>query len=138
MGVFSKKMCDLATVIISDKVWDPNNLQAPNQIDFPPPKFMDKNLPFSKGRKLIVNIKIDPRGIQNFYIDDLIGLGLDFPNCDNIKQSKCAPLLAIHALSHPLHKDEPIPLHEMAARHKLKAEGLLKVTKMILGWHWDF
>ncbi len=26
----------------------------------------------------------------------------------------------------------------MAARHKLDAEGLLKETKMILGWMWDF
>jgi hypothetical protein len=31
-----------------------------------------------------------------------------------------------------------IPCHEMAARHKLWAEGWLKETKIILGWLWDF
>jgi hypothetical protein len=34
--------------------------------------------------------------------------------------------------------DEPIPHYNMAARHKLDVEGLLKETKMILGWMWDF
>jgi hypothetical protein len=33
---------------------------------------------------------------------------------------------------------EPIPQHDMAARHKLWADGLLEETKMILGWMWDF
>jgi hypothetical protein len=34
--------------------------------------------------------------------------------------------------------NKPIPHHNMAALHKLSAEGRLEETKMILGWMWDF
>jgi hypothetical protein len=87
-GVISETMCDLATAIIFNNKWNPNNLHVPNQENSPPPKFMHNYLPFGIGNKLIVNVNVNPQGIHNIYNDDLIGLGLDLPDCRNIKQSK--------------------------------------------------
>jgi hypothetical protein len=137
-GVISETMCNLATAIILNDDWDPDELHAPNQEDFPPPNFMPEDVPFGFGKELIVDVKINPRGIHDIYIVNLIGLGLDLPDCDNIKRSERAPLLAIDAFSWCVHKEEPIPHYNMAARHKLIAEGLLEESKMILGWKWDF
>jgi hypothetical protein len=99
---------------------------------------MPDNVPFGIGKELIVNVKINPRGIHNIYINNLIGLGLDLPDCDNIKRSERAPLFAIDAFSWCVHKEDPIPRYDMAVRHKLIAKGLLEESKMILGWKWDF
>jgi hypothetical protein len=99
---------------------------------------MPDNIPFGIGKERIVNVKINPKGIHDIYIDNLIGLGLDLPDCDNTKRSERAPLLAINAFSWRIHKEEPIPYYDMAACHKLIAEGLMEESKMILGWKWDF
>jgi hypothetical protein len=99
----------------------------------PPPNFMPDDAPFGIGKELIVDVEINPRGIHNIYINNLIGLGLDLPDCDNITRSERATLLAIDAFSRRIHKEEPIPHYDMAARHKLIAKGLLEESKMILG-----
>ncbi len=83
-------------------------------------------------------MEVDSRRTHDIYIDDLVGLGLDSPGTDNLKRSERAPLLAIDVCSRQRTPVEPIPQHDMAARHKLWAEGLLKEMKMILGWMWDF
>jgi hypothetical protein len=137
-SVVSETICNLATVIISHNNWDPDELHAPAQENLPPPIFLPDNIPFGEGRELIVNIKTNPCGTQDINVNNLIGLGLDLPSSNNIKQSEQAPLLAIDACSQQLHNKEPIPCHKMAARHKLWAEGWLEETTMISGWLWDF
>jgi hypothetical protein len=137
-GVISESICNLATAILHDNPWYPDNLQAPNQESFPSPKFMDDNVPFGEGKELIIDVKVNSRGTYDINIDDLVGLGLDLPESDNLKRSKRAPLLAIDACSRRRAPDEPILHYNMAARHKLNAEGFLEETKMILGWMWDF
>ncbi len=137
-GAISKAICDLATALILHDDWNPEDLHAPNQEIFPTPIFLPDNIPFKKGKELIVNISINKRGMHDIYIDDLIGLGLDLPKCNNKKRSEAAPLLAINACSQRVTNDEPIPRHNMAALHKLSAEGRLEETKMTLGWMWDF
>jgi hypothetical protein len=54
---------------------------------------MPDDVPFGIGKELIVNVEINPRGIHDIYINDLIGLGLDLPDCNNIRRSERAPLL---------------------------------------------
>ncbi len=85
-----------------------------------------------------MDVCINKRGTHDIYINDLIGLGLDLPGCNNRRRSEAAPLLTINACSRRVANDEPIPRHNMAALHKLSAEGRLEETKMILGWMWDF
>jgi hypothetical protein len=108
-GVISETICYLATTIIQNDAWDPDNLQAPNQEKFPPPKFMADDVIFGKGRELVINVEVDSRGTHDIYIDDLAGLGLDLPGTDNLKRSEQAPLLAIDACSRQRTPIEPIP-----------------------------
>ncbi len=137
-GVISETICNLATALLLNDDWNPNVLHAPNQQNFPSPKFLPDDIPFAQGRDLIVDVRIDARGTHDIYIDNLVGLGLNLPRCDNRRRSEAAPLLAIDACSRCIAPDEPIPCLNMAALHKLSAEGRLKETKMILGWLWDF
>jgi hypothetical protein len=43
----------------------------------PPPKFMNDDVPFGEGKELIIDMKVNSRGTQDIYIDELVGLGLD-------------------------------------------------------------
>jgi hypothetical protein len=137
-GVISELTCDLATTILLNENWDPNKLHAPNQDEFPEPRFFHDNTPFGEGRELIVEVEVNKFGIHDIYIDDLIGLGLDLPNLNNCKRSERAPLLAMDICAHRPDPNEPIPHYEMAARKKLDAKGLLSKVKMIFGWLWNF
>ncbi len=56
---------------------------------------MPNNVPFGIGKELIVNVEINPRGIHDIYINNLVGLGLDLPDCDNMKRSERAPSLQL-------------------------------------------
>jgi hypothetical protein len=137
-GVISETICDLATALLLNDNWNPDDLHASQQQDFPSPQFLPNDIPFKQGRDLIVDVFIDEHGTHDIYIDDLVGLGLDLTGCNNRRRSEAAPLLAIDACSCRVAPDEPIPRLHMAALHKLSAECRLEETKMILGWLWDF
>jgi hypothetical protein len=99
---------------------------------------LEDNIPFGVGKELIVDIKINPRGTSDIYIDDKIPLTIDIPNTDNLERCEATALLAIHAMARPNHPKEPIPREEMEARNKLSAQAGLEEQKVILGWHVDF
>ncbi len=109
-GVISEAICDLATALILHYNWNPDNCHAPNKENFPPPIFLPDNILFKEGKELIVNISINKWGMHDIYIDDLIGLGLDLPKCNNKKHLEAAPLLAIDMCLQCVTDDEPIPL----------------------------
>ena len=69
---------------------------------------------------LIVDVEVNKKGMHQMNLDDLIGLGMDLPDCNNIAQAEWAPLLAILTCARPLHTNEPIPCDTMAAKKKLK------------------
>jgi hypothetical protein len=54
-GVISKAIYDLATALMLYNDWNPDNLHAPNQENFPPPIFLPDNIPFEEGKELIMN-----------------------------------------------------------------------------------
>ena len=99
---------------------------------------MDDDVPFGIGKELIVDINMNPRGIHNIYIDNMITITVDIPGTDNLERCAAAGLLAIHATARPKHPEEPIPQEETEARNKLAAKAGLKEEKIILGWHFDF
>ena len=136
-STISELVCDLATAILTDDDWDPNELYSLDQHLIPPSDFLPPDIPFGQGRKLIVHIDINDRGTHDMYLDDIIGIGIDLPNSDNTLRSERAPLLAMHTCARPIHANEPIPRQAMAARNKLKAEARLSEIKNILGWTWD-
>jgi hypothetical protein len=84
-GIVSETICNLAKAIISQGDWDPDKLHAQDQENSPLLIFLPNNIPFGEGWELIVNVKTNPCGTHDIYIDDLIGLGLDLPNSNNIK-----------------------------------------------------
>ena len=45
---------------------------------------------------MIVDIDVNPRGIHDIYIDDMIALTGDIPGTDNLAIRAAADLLAIH------------------------------------------
>ncbi len=118
--------------------WDPKQLHALVQCNIPPQKYLGNNVPFARGRELIVNISIDPRGYADVYINNMTGLTIDLPGARNADQLEAAIPLAIKiaaCLNNPI---KPIPCKKMVAEDKLIAEGGLAETKMILGWHFNF
>jgi hypothetical protein len=73
-GVIPELICNLATAILLNVNWKPDELHAPNQDKFPEPQFFPDDSLFGKGRELIVNVDVNKFGIHNIYIDDLIAL----------------------------------------------------------------
>jgi len=137
-GVISESICDLAMRILHDEEWDPATLHAPEPELVPPAEFLDDAIPFGKGKQLIVDVPVNPRGVTDVFIDDTIGLTVDIEGSNNIIRLERAILLAIHVAARPKHSAEPIPREEMAALNKLLAEAKLEETKIILGWIFDF
>ena len=115
-GVFSKRICDLANAILFNDNWDPFDLLAPNQPLVPPRVLLDEDIPFKAGTELIVNIPINPRGLYDVYINDVILLTVNIPGTDNIAHGQSASLLAIVTTARPNHPNEPIPRESMDAR----------------------
>jgi hypothetical protein len=83
-GVISETICDLANAILLSKDWDPKELFAPNQHLVPERELLDNDVPFAEGAELIVDIPIDPHGIPDVYINDIIGLTVNIPGSNNV------------------------------------------------------
>jgi hypothetical protein len=56
----------------------------------------------------------------------------------NAYQLEAAILLAVKVPAQPNKKNNPIPRKPMVSEDKLKAEGGLSETKIILEWHFNF
>ena len=61
-GVISESICDLSMALLHSNEWDPNSLKSKLEHLVPQPKFLPDGEPFAKGKDLIVDIPIDPRG----------------------------------------------------------------------------
>ena len=133
-GVFSETICDLSQTIMQCEEWNPTELQSPLGKSVPPVKYLQDEIPFAKGRALIVDIPVNPKGNTDVYIDDTIALTVDMEGSDNVQRLEQGTLLAVHAASRELHPNEPIARKEMAAMAKLTAEAGAEETKTILGW----
>jgi hypothetical protein len=133
-NIICKSIHNLANTILYDNSWDPHSDYAPCQHLVPPIDLMDNSIPFAEGTEQIVNIPVDPRGMGNVYIDDLVQAAVIIDGTDNAIRCKHATLLAIDACARPKHPNEPISREEMEACIKLKAEAGLEEQKTILGW----
>jgi hypothetical protein len=134
----SEIMCNLVTAILHNDEWDPMSLFGRNQHLVPPPKRLDNDIPFGKGRELIVDIDVDPQGMNNIYIDNVILLTVEIEGTDSLVRCNRAPLLMFDTCLRPLADTELIPRETMEARNKLELEALLEETKTILGWLINF
>lgn len=135
--VLSESICDLAIAIMQHSDWDPLTLHASNPDLVPEPKYFDDDVPLAVGRELAVDIPINPRGVGELYIDNLIGATVDIPGSDHAQRLARAFLLAIFTAGRERHPDEPIPREDMVAMAKLLAEAGLSEDKIVLGWQLD-
>jgi hypothetical protein len=108
------------------------------QADIPTQEYLDNDVPFAMGGELIVDVPDDPRGYADVYIDDTTGLPIDLPGTRNANRLKAAITLAIKVAARPNNINKPIPREPILAQEKLKAEGGLSETKIVLGWHFNF
>ena len=137
-GVLSETICDLANELLKCDDWEPADLHASVQEDIPSRQSLDENISFAAGRELIVDIPVDPRGYADVYLDDMTGLTVDLPGTRNADRMEAAIPLTIEVAASPNDMNEPIPHEKMVAEDKLKAEGGLSETKIILGWLFNF
>jgi hypothetical protein len=133
-NIISQSIRNLANTIFHDDSWDPHSDYTPCQHLVPPIDLIDEAVPFAKGAEQIVNIPVDPRGMGDVYIDDLIQTAVIINGTNNAIRCKCATLLAIDACARSKHLNKPIPRKDMEARNKLQAEAGLEECKTILGW----
>ena len=85
-------ICNLVTAILHKDEWDPMTLFGRNQHLVPPPNRLDKDIPFGEGRELIVDIEVDPRGMNDIYSDDIVLLTVKIKGTDNLVRCDRAPL----------------------------------------------
>ena len=134
----TESICDSANKLLKCKERDPLFLHALVQADIPTQEYLDDNVPFAIGRELIVNVPVNPHGYADVYIDDTTGLTINLPGIRNTDRLEAAIPLAIEVAAWPNGVNEPIPREPMVAQEKLKAEGGLAETKIILGWRFNF
>jgi hypothetical protein len=124
----------LANAILYNNSWNPHSDYAPCQHLVPPNDLIDEAVPFAEGTDQIVNIPVDPQGMGDVYIDDLIQTAVIIDGTDNTTRCKCATLLPIDVCTQTKNLNKPIPHKEMEACNKLEAEVGLEECKTILGW----
>ena len=134
-GVRWLNLCDIANVLLHDDNWNPCDLHSPIQHLVPTPITIDNDIQFGEGKEIIVNIPINPRGMNDVYVDDIIPLTVGLPNTVNMSRCESAALLAIHATVRESHPDDPSPGEFMESRAKLTAEaGLSEIKTVLVGF----
>jgi hypothetical protein len=134
----SETIRNLANKLLQCNDWDPHTLHALVQKEIPACEYLNNDVPFVTGRELIVDVLVNPRGYADVYIKDTTGLTLNLLGTRNAECLKAAIPLAIKVAARPNNNNKPIPQEPMVAQDKLKAEGGLVETKVILGWHFNF
>jgi hypothetical protein len=82
--MMSEIMCNLTAAILHNNEWDPMMLFGRNRHLVPLPRRLDDQIPFGKGRELIVDINVDSQGMNDIYIDDLVSLTVEVERSDNL------------------------------------------------------
>jgi hypothetical protein len=116
---------------------DPNDLSALNKHLVPEQTLLDDDIHFGQGAELIVDIPINPHGMYNIYLDNIINLTFNIPRTNHVSWGQAAALLAINATAWPNHPKEPIPQKSMDTMDTLMAEAGFTKMKIILGWDFN-
>ena len=130
--VISEAICDLANAILHDDSWDPYDLTAPNQHLVSEWTLLDDSILFGQGLELIVDIPINPRGMHNIYINDIINLTINIPGTSQVACAKGAALLAMDATAPKSSKRTHAPQKHGWERHTQSRGG----TRRIKGHPW--
>jgi hypothetical protein len=69
-GAASESITDLANAIPHCNEWNHDELFAPSSLLIQPAEALPDEIPLTKGKELIIDVPVDPRGINEVYIDD--------------------------------------------------------------------
>ncbi len=119
-GSIVESIWDLANAILLSDDRDPLSLQSLAQHLLLDKIVLADDAPFRIGRDLIVDIPVNPIGIEDLYIDAFVGLTVDINN--NAVRLERAPLLAVGYTAQEVSEVEPLPCDDMEAWPKLIAE----------------
>jgi hypothetical protein len=133
-NIISESIRNLANSILHNDSWDPHSDYAPCQYLVPPIDLIDEAVPFAEGAEQILDIPMDPQGMGNVYINNLIQTAVIIDGTDNAIRCKRTTILAIDAYARPKHLNKTIPRKDIEARNKLKVEVRLEECKTIFGW----
>jgi hypothetical protein len=129
----ASELCtDLANDLLHCPHWDPSKLFSPHAEKVPPPKYLNESIPYATAKDIDVDIPPDDWGKVDDFIDDGIVVVPDIGN--NKTRAIQAMLLAIHILFRPTDPQEKITREDCLSLGKLKEEGFLSETPIILGW----
>ena len=136
-GDLSESVTDLTNTILAHPDWNPNELKSTYADLIPKRKDLPEDVPFGKGKELIIDVPVNDVGASDVYIDDLWTACIDLPGSDNVRRMEQAALLCIEVAARPMLKNEPIPREFLAALNKFLAEAGAEETKTMLGWFLD-
>jgi hypothetical protein len=131
-GVISETSTDICNSLLLNSHWDHSTLFDPisDTIDIPLP--LADEIPFHLARDLAVSIPPNNHGKVDIFIDDSIGVAPDLGEVPT--QVMHVIPLAIRSLARLASIQESIPRKDIISLKKLKAEGRLEETKIVLGW----
>jgi hypothetical protein len=77
--IISETITDLANRILNDETWDPKVLFPQLLAQVPETKTLKDEIPFAKGKPLLVDIPLEKVGKADVYIDDVCTVGILSP-----------------------------------------------------------
>jgi hypothetical protein len=131
-GYISDTLADICNTLIHNPSWNHSSLYDVLSSTLETPLSFLSNIPFHEAKSLAVRIPHNNIGKVDIYIDDTIGIALDFN--DNVNRVSKAVPLAIHAITRPINEFDPIPRKEIISMKKFIAEGRMEESKLVLGW----
>jgi hypothetical protein len=131
-GVISETTTDLCNSLLGNSHWDHDSLYDKSSDKLESPLPLSENIPFQSAKELAVHLHPNDGGKVDIFIDDSIGVAPDLGNVPN-RVIRAIPL-AIRTLARPSSHQDFIPRKDIISLKKLKAEGRLEETKIVLGW----
>jgi len=131
-GVISETTTDLCNSLLGNSHWDHDSLYDKSSDKLESPLPLSENIPFQSAKELAVHLPPNDGGKVDIFIDDSIGVAPDLGNVPN-RVIRAIPL-AIRTLARPSSHQDFIPRKDIISLKKLKAEGRLEETKIVLGW----
>ena len=98
----SEYVTDLANDILTYTEWDTQQIYAPDQSVFPPPKPHPNNISYAQSKPTIVAISNEDKGKNDVYIDNVVPIRPDLPGL--LPRLSSAVPLYIHLFFCPLDK----------------------------------
>ena len=127
----SESIFGLATDILHDTSWNPNDLHSPHKDTLQPPEFAPPEEPFSRAKPLAIHIPLRET-MTDGYIDDAITFAVQLAL--NILRAQNALPLSVYTIFKPASPPELNIREDPLSLRKLEGDGTPSEEKIVLGW----